>query len=203
MGESHKPPAREANRSQPAPEDDSMPFSIETTTMRLRSLKKQRAEAAERELARAQKTAAKNKDSGATTTVRIRPAGRVRHDDRGQAVWDWAVASGEFAQLSTTSIVRKLDVGGLAIEQTGNSLKPPVRESGADPYNQVRGAPGARPARAAMPVDSGDPYNQAGALKPSAVKRPTPAAARPATKPAPQPEKKRNSVLDQLLGRRK
>ena len=27
------------------------------------------------------------------------PSGRVRHDERGVAVWDWAVASGEFATL--------------------------------------------------------------------------------------------------------
>ena len=47
-----------------------------------------------------------------------RPAGRVRHDERGVAVWDWAVATGEFATLSATRALKKLEVGDLKIEDT-------------------------------------------------------------------------------------
>jgi hypothetical protein len=44
------------------------------------------------------------------------PSGRVRHDERGVAVWDWAVATGEFAALSTTRALKKLEVADLKIE---------------------------------------------------------------------------------------
>ena len=44
------------------------------------------------------------------------PSGRVRHDERGVAVWDWAVATGEFATLSTTRALKKLEVADLKIE---------------------------------------------------------------------------------------
>jgi hypothetical protein len=46
------------------------------------------------------------------------PAGRVRHDERGVAVWDWAVASGEFQALSATRAMKKLGIADLKIEDT-------------------------------------------------------------------------------------
>ena len=176
MAEYRKPPMHGAGRAEPASLDaDSLPFSIETTTMRLKSLKLRRAEAAERESSRSQQNS--RKEAAPSSADRDRPAGRVRHDERGVAVWAWAVASGEFATLSATNMLQKLDLDGLSIEETQRSVKA-VKPQGLDEGG------------------GGDPYNTRGAGKRfgEAAQRQgiTGAADRP-----------RNSVLDQLTGKKK
>jgi hypothetical protein len=142
MPDRPKPPA---NSTRPAsrPEAQSLTsdtgaFSIETTTMRLKSLRLRRAEAAEKQVEDAVK-AATSRDS--IDMPSGGPSGRVRHDERGVAVWDWAVATGEFATLSTTRALKKLEVTDLKIEDH----KPPElklettgrdKAGGFDPYNQ-------------------------------------------------------------------
>jgi hypothetical protein len=117
---------------------DSGAFSIETTTMRLKSLRLRRAETADQQVADAVKAATSGKsDEGASGG----PSGRVRHDERGVAVWDWAVATGEFATLSTTRALKKLEVADLKIEDhkpTELRLETTGRDKagGFDPYNQ-------------------------------------------------------------------
>jgi hypothetical protein len=70
------------------------------------------------------------------------------------AVWDWAVASGEFAALSATHMMKKLSIDDLKIEETQTALRalaqPVGRDvgGGGDPYNQ-RGS-GQRPGEAAQ-----------------------------------------------------
>jgi hypothetical protein len=143
MPDHRKPPAdrgsRTGSRTEPAPlPSDTGAFSIETTTMRLKSLRLRRAEAADQEVTNAVK-AATSKDS--VDMPSGGPSGRVRHDERGVAVWDWAVASGEFATLSTTRALKKLEVadlqiedhkpGELKLETTGRD-----KAGGFDPYNQ-------------------------------------------------------------------
>ena len=160
--------------------DSAMPaeleFSIETTTMRLKSLKLRRAEASEKALEDHLRT--QTPDSAPEPPRERGPAGRVRHDERGMAVWDWAAASGETAALSATNVMRKLDVSELSIEQTQRSLKAMQPPTGA-------GA-------------GGDPYNRVSTPKSAPMRRPVPKA------PAPAPAKKPGgSVLDQLLGRKK
>jgi hypothetical protein len=117
---------------------DSDSFSIESTTMRLKSLRVRRAEAVKQKAADDTKTAARD----SVDMPRGGPSGRVRHDERGVAVWDWAVASGEFAALSTTRALKKLEVADLKIEDH----KPPAiklevsgrdKAGGFDPYNQL------------------------------------------------------------------
>jgi hypothetical protein len=78
---------------------DSGGFSIETTTMRLKSLKLRREEVV---------TQPAEPKPAEAASRRGAPAGRVRHDDRGMAVWDWAVATGEFATLSSTNAMKKI-----------------------------------------------------------------------------------------------
>lgn len=187
---------------------DTLNFSIETTTLRLKSLKLRRAEAADRELD--EKLRRESGDSLDRPTPRDRgPAGRVRHDERGMAVWDMAVASGEFAKLSATNIMRKLSIEDLAIEQTQRSMKAVVEPGGrdagggGDPYNQRKDAGHASQQYSRSggnPYDSsasGDPYNQR-----AAAKRPVPPANRPAAdRPAVQAPS--SSVLDQLTGKKK
>jgi len=72
---------------------------------------------------------------------RTGPSGRVRHDERGAAVWDWAVDTGEFCTLSTTVALKKLEVADLKIDDHQPAeLKLEVsgrdKAGGFDPYNQ-------------------------------------------------------------------
>lgn len=116
---------------------DSGAFSIETTTMRLKSLRLRRSETADKQIDEVVKTAI-SRDSNAPASG---PSGRVRHDERGVAVWDWAVASGEFETLSTTRALKKLEVADLKIEDHKPAelkLETTGRDKagGFDPYNQ-------------------------------------------------------------------
>jgi hypothetical protein len=183
------------NRENP----DELSFSIETTTMRLKSLKQRRAEAVDKELEQQLREPAREPEPPDPSG----PVGRVRHDERGMAVWDWAAASGEVAGLSATNVMRKLEVTGLSIEETLRSVKalelPAVgRDQGIDPYNTRRDPadPFKKMAVRANTAPSGNPYDQGGG-----VHRPAPPEKRP---PAPAPAKNpRGSVLDQLLGKKK
>jgi hypothetical protein len=152
---------------------DSPGFSIETTTMRLKSLKLRRAEVADKQISDAIKPA-RSQDS---MNNRDGPAGRVRHDERGVAVWDWGVATDEFCTLSTSIALKKLEVADLKIEDhKPTELKLEVtgrdKAGGFDPYNQ-RGS-GKRQGEAAQ---------RAGITG--------------------SPTRERGSVLDQLTGKKK
>ena len=114
-------------------------FSIESTTVRLKSMRLRRAEREQRE---ATELSEKPGKDSVDMPRGAGPSGRVRHDARGVAVWDWAVASGEFATLSTTRALKKLEVSDLKIEDT---VRPPQlklevsgrdKGGGFDPYNQ-------------------------------------------------------------------
>lgn len=137
----HRKPSVRSSRPEatpPAPAD-SGGFSIESTTMRLKSMRLRRAE---NETQEAERVA-----SGPPDSVEMPrgggPAGRVRHDERGVAVWDWAVASGEFQTLSATRALKKLEVADLKIADTRRdmpvlTLEKAGRDKGGgfDPYNQ-------------------------------------------------------------------
>lgn len=174
MPDNRKPPLGRSGRSEGAPpQADSTGFSIESTTMRLKSMRLRRAETEKQEADR------RGADKG--DTVRLtppdRPAGRVRHDERGMAVWDWAVASGEFAALSATSALKKLELGDLKIEDTHRDApKLSLDKAGRDKGGGF------------------DPYNQRGSGK-----RQGEAATRAGVTGA----KDREAVLEQLLGKKK
>jgi hypothetical protein len=186
MPDYRKPPIHSGGRpdSTPMPSDEG--FSIETTTMRLKSLKLRRAEAADKALdahLNAQQPA-----RPAPPPVSTGPAGRVRHDERGMAVWDWAAAAGDTAALSATNLMRKLEVPSLSLEQTQRSLKalevtPRDAGGGGDPYNTRNPASGDPFKRAAA---GGNPYDRGALTTPTA----------PVKKPS-------TSVLDQLTGKKK
>ena len=143
MPDHRKPPVANSGRSdgtRPPASADSGGFSIESTTMRLKSMKLRRSENEQQE---AERLATGKSDTVKLSRSDDRPAGRVRHDERGMAVWDWAVASGEFAALSATSALKKLDFSELKIEDTRRdapklSLEKAGRDKGGgfDPYNQ-------------------------------------------------------------------
>lgn len=68
------------------------------------------------------------------------PPGRVRHDDRGNAVWDWLKETGRNAIESTSRLLRKLEMPQLKVEdKKDEELRiQPDRDPGGgyDPYNQ-------------------------------------------------------------------
>ena len=189
---------------------DTLNFSIESTTLRLKSLKQRRAEEADRELDA--KLRGPSRDSLDMPTQRG-PVGRIRHDERGMAVWDMAVASGEFAKLSATNVMRKLNIDDLQIEQTQRSMKAVVEEKGrdagggGDPYNLRKDSGSAPNVYDPHARSGGNPYDKAGGGSDpyntrSAVKRPSAPLNRPM--PAnPGDKTPTGSVLDQLTGKKK
>ena len=138
MPDHRKPRVEKSSRPSGAPlPDDSGGFSIETTTMRLKSLRLRRSAGTDLDSKPDPAPAPAIADSSRNE----RPSGRVRHDERGMAVWDWAVATGEFATLSATHALKKLEVGDLKIEDPTPSklaIAPQGRDvgGGGDPYNQ-------------------------------------------------------------------
>jgi hypothetical protein len=187
MPDHRKPPMTPASRKEPArPTDDSLDFSIETTTMRLKSLRLRRAEAADREID-AVLRANEPPPPALQRPLATGPVGRVRHDERGMAVWDWAVATGEHAALSATNVMRKLEVADLSIEETQRSRSLPTAKAPAvpcgDPYNTGGGK------------GSSDPYNSRDVAKRVAdsTRRPPPATS----------GRHPGAVLDQLTGKKK
>jgi hypothetical protein len=68
--------------------------------------------------------------------------GRVVHDERGNAVWDWLKQTGRNAIESTTRMLRKLEAPELKVEQSHEEelrIQPDNANcagGGYDPYNQ-------------------------------------------------------------------
>jgi hypothetical protein len=68
--------------------------------------------------------------------------GKVVHDERGNAVWDWVKQTSRNAIESTTRMLRKLEAPELKVEQTHEEelrIQPDNEQcsgGGYDPYNQ-------------------------------------------------------------------
>jgi len=178
MPDQRKPP----QRPRPRAEGGTLPsdpggFSIESTTMRLKSMRLRRAEVEKQE---AERLAA---DQGKGDTARLprpddRPSGRVRHDERGMAVWDWAVASGEFATMSATRALKKLSIDDLKLADTSHTPELAIEKSGRDQGG------------------GGDPYNTRGSGK-----RQGEAATRQGI--TGSKDRDRTAALDRLYGKKK
>lgn len=66
-------------------------------------------------------------------------SGRVVHDERGNAVWDWLKQTSRIAIESTSRLLRRLEVPELKVEDPQESelrLMPEKKQTGYDPYNQ-------------------------------------------------------------------
>jgi hypothetical protein len=78
-----------------------------------------------------------------------RGAGRIVHDARGNAVWDWLKETSRAAIESTSAMLKRLEVPGLKVEgQTDEELRiESDRDEGGgyDPYNQRTPAPKSKP----------------------------------------------------------
>jgi hypothetical protein len=82
-------------------------------------------------------------------TPEERPAGRVVHDDRGNAVWDWVKETGRVCIESTSAMLKRLEIPGLKMEgEKDSDLR--LEEDrdpggGYDPYNQKKPVPKGKP----------------------------------------------------------
>lgn len=64
-----------------------------------------------------------------------RLSGKVVHDARGTAVWDWDVATGVLAQKTVAELIGSLDApGALGLEADAA----PSQDWSGDPYNRSR-----------------------------------------------------------------
>jgi hypothetical protein len=96
--------------------------------------------------------------------------GKITHDSRGNAVWNWISESGKIAIDSTSRLLKRLDTSDLELEESDNAAAPqpgpaaapgkppPGLQGGYDPYSSrtpsrtrpaatsVRRAPQPRPA---------------------------------------------------------
>jgi len=71
------------------------------------------------------------------------PTGKVMHDERGNAVWDWLKQTSRIAIESTSRLLKKLEAPELKVEDTQDKelrLVPDGKTcagGGYDPYNQA------------------------------------------------------------------
>ena len=76
----------------------------------------------------------------ATPASKEGPRGRIVHDERGNAVWDWLKETGRIAIESTSRLLRKLEIPEMKVEdKTDEELRLESdrdRGGGYDPYNQ-------------------------------------------------------------------
>ncbi len=59
--------------------------------------------------------------------------GKITHDSRGNAVWQWGVATGVFARIKTTELLGMLENPTLALE---GECELAGAEWSGDPYNR-------------------------------------------------------------------
>jgi hypothetical protein len=114
----------------------------------------------------------------------------VRHDDRGNAVLQWASDTARHAVVSTSSLLKRLDVSSLSLEDTLDEKR--RRADGQPSFSLPAAAPKARttaqsaaPGKAASVTAGAAKGVAAGsAAGPGAAKRTGSTAPRPGTRPA-------------------
>jgi hypothetical protein len=111
-------------------------------------------------------------------------AGGVRHDARGNAVWQWATETARHAVASTSQLLRRLDVSSLSLE---DDAAPPKAHSQSAPTKpaQTKSAQtkpvsplgGVKPGAPARKADGGfNPYDGAALPAAAALAKKRPAA---------------------------
>jgi hypothetical protein len=143
------------------------------------------------------------KDKPATKPAN--PAGHVRHDKSGRAIWEWAVDTGRHALDSTSRLLKRLDMPGLAIEDDGKKKakpKPVEPEIPATPQIPTFGGelekdPLAGKRQGFNPYDSRSPPPRRTAPPSKSAAHPAsrPSSPRPASPPVEKP-----GLLSRLFG---
>lgn len=64
------------------------------------------------------------------------PAGKVKFDDRGNAIYEWSVSTGEFARDSSTARLKKLDNPSLSLAEDAPT---PVEVARPNPMGTIKG----------------------------------------------------------------
>lgn len=95
------------------------------------------------------KTSAQEADAGAKSNG---GTGRVQFDDRGNAIWEWSIATGAFGREVSTARLRSLEHPALSIADDAPTPSETVRanplgtKKGYDPYDSGKlGKPPAPP----------------------------------------------------------
>ena len=67
------------------------------------------------------------------------PAGRIAHDARGNAVWNWAVSAGQDLLETTSRMLKRLEIPGLSIEDKPRELELDDNDphGGHNPYERA------------------------------------------------------------------
>lgn len=71
--------------------------------------------------------------SSATAASSRSVGGKITHDSRGNAVWEWGVATGVFARIKTNELLNMLENPTLALE---GECQFATGEWSGDPYNR-------------------------------------------------------------------
>ncbi len=83
--------------------------------------------------------------SPATPAKEARPSGKVVHDDRGNAVWEFIAQTSRICIEATSRLLKKLDTPELKIEDAQDEelriMPEPTKGAGYDPYNQATKPP--------------------------------------------------------------
>jgi len=100
------------------------------------------------------KTSAQEADAGAKSNG---GTGRVQFDDRGNAVWEWSIATGAFGREVSTARLRSLEHPALSIADDAPTPSETVRanplgtKKGYNPYDSGKlGKPAAPPRKKNM-----------------------------------------------------
>ncbi len=83
--------------------------------------------------------------SGKPSSAEPKKTGRVQFDDRGNAIWEWSIATGAFGREVSTERLQKLENPGLSLAEDAptpsfNKVKPNPQGAikGYNPYDSGR-----------------------------------------------------------------
>ncbi len=83
--------------------------------------------------------------SGKPSSAEPKKTGRVQFDDRGNAIWEWSIATGAFGREVSTERLQKLENPGLSLAEDAptpslNQVKPNPQGTvkGYNPYDSGR-----------------------------------------------------------------
>ncbi|HEY1725282.1 MAG TPA: hypothetical protein VGF89_07660 [Steroidobacteraceae bacterium] len=101
------------------------------------------------------------------------PPAAARPEARSNAVWQWAADTARLAMVTTSQLIRKIDISGLSIEGEDTAKNQQPSKPGTDSARATTPASGARNASGGF-----DPYNKKTVTRASAPRKPAAPVAR-------------------------